>query len=53
MLLAFAKTVAEIAGVLKLSTKTVSTYRARILEKMHLQNNAQLMRYAVEKHLLQ
>lgn len=52
MLLAFAKTVAEIADALKLSTKTVSTYRARILEKMHLQNNAQLMRYVVENHLV-
>lgn len=53
MLLASGKTVAEIAGILRLSVKTISTYRTRILEKMHLQNNAQLMRYAVEKSLLQ
>ena len=53
MLLASAKTVAEIADALKLSAKTVSTYRSRILEKMHLLNNAQLMRYAVENHLMQ
>ncbi|MDO8465204.1 MAG: response regulator transcription factor [Gallionella sp.] len=53
MLLASAQTVAEIADTLKLSSKTVSTYRSRILEKMHLQNNAQLMRYAVDNHLMQ
>ena len=53
MLFASAKTVAEIADILKLSSKTVSTYRSRILEKMHLHNNAQLMRYAVDNHLMQ
>lgn len=49
--LASAKTVAEIAEALHLSSKTVSTYRSRILEKMHLRNNAELMRYAVDKRL--
>lgn len=53
MLLASAKTVAEIAETLALSGKTISTYRSRILEKMHLRNNAELMRYAVDKHLMQ
>ena len=53
MLFASAKTVTEIADTLKLSSKTVSTYRSRILEKMHLLNNAQLMRYAVDNQLLQ
>jgi DNA-binding NarL/FixJ family response regulator len=53
LLMASAKTVAEIADSLRLSTKTISTYRSRILEKMHLRNNAELMRYAVDKHLLQ
>ena len=53
MLLASAKTVAEIAESLALSGKTISTYRSRILEKMHLRNNAELMRYAVDKNLLQ
>jgi len=52
LLLASAKTVAEIAGILKLSVKTISTYRSRILEKMHLQNNAELMRYSVDKNLV-
>ena len=53
LLLASAQTVAEIADTLKLSSKTISTYRSRILDKMHLQNNAQLMRYAVDNNLLQ
>lgn len=51
-LLASAKTVTEIAETLNLSGKTVSTYRARILEKMNLRNNAELMQYAVEKKLV-
>lgn len=53
MLLASAKTVAEIADILKLSPKTISTYRGRILEKMHLKNNAELMLYTVDKQLIQ
>lgn len=52
LLLASAKTVSEIADILGLSVKTVSTYRSRTLEKMQLRNNAELMRYAVEKHLV-
>lgn len=51
LLLAAAKTVSEIADALALSAKTISTYRSRILEKMHLRNNAELMHYAIEKHL--
>jgi DNA-binding NarL/FixJ family response regulator len=53
LLLASAKTVSEIADTLGLSVKTVSTYRSRTLEKMQLRNNAELMRYAVEKHLVE
>jgi len=49
--LASAKTVTDIAGDLGLSVKTVSTYRKRILEKMRLRNNFELMHYAIEKHL--
>jgi two-component system invasion response regulator UvrY len=52
LLLASAKTVTEIADALALSVKTVSTYRTRILDKMHLSNNAELMRYAVDHHLV-
>ena len=39
-------TVTQIAGELALSTKTVSTYRKRILEKMAVATNADLVRYA-------
>lgn len=46
------RTVSEIAEELSLSVKTVSTYRARLLEKMGLENNAQLMRYAVDHDLV-
>jgi len=46
------KTVTEIAGLLHLSTKTVSTYRRHILEKMGMQSNAELIRYAIENRLV-
>jgi two-component system, NarL family, invasion response regulator UvrY len=46
------KTVSQIADDLALSVKTVSTYRTRILEKMRLQNNAQLIHYAVQNGLV-
>jgi len=45
-LLGSGRTVKEIAGSLQLSPKTVSTYRMRVLEKMHASNNADLVRYA-------
>ena len=47
------KTVSQVAESLALSVKTVSTYRARILEKMHLQNNAELIHYAVQNGLVE
>ena len=53
MLLASAKTVTDIANDLCLSVKTVSTYRTRVLEKMHLRNNSELMHYANENNLVQ
>ena len=43
--------VTEIAGRLSLSAKTVSTYRCRLLEKLRLTNNAQLIKYALEQQL--
>ena len=46
------RTVTEIAEELRLSVKTVSTYRARILEKMSLRTSAELVRYAVAHHLV-
>jgi len=51
-LLASGKTVTEIAYQLSLSANTVSTYRSRILEKMNLHSNSELIRYALEQKLL-
>ena len=48
-LLASGKTVSEIAETMNLGVTTVSTYRARILEKLHIKNNAELMHYAVQQ----
>lgn len=51
-MIASGKTVSQIAEEVSLSVKTVSTYRARILEKMRMKTNAQLTRYAIEKNLV-
>ena len=51
LLIAAGKTVSEIAEEIALSIKTVSTYRARILEKMNLKNNAELMRYVIQNRI--
>jgi two-component system, NarL family, invasion response regulator UvrY len=45
-------TVSEIAAELSLSVKTVSTYRARILEKTRMRTNAELMRYVITHGLV-
>lgn len=50
--IASGKTVSEIAAALSLSVNTISTYRSRILEKMNMQNNAELTLYAIENKLL-
>jgi two-component system, NarL family, invasion response regulator UvrY len=50
-LIASGKSLGDVADALKLSPKTVSVYRARLLEKMKLKNNAELTHYAV-KHKL-
>lgn len=52
LLLASGKTVTEAAEDLRLSVKTISTYRANLLEKMNMKNNAQITFYAVEKDLI-
>ncbi|MGH7809796.1 MAG: response regulator transcription factor, partial [Candidatus Binatia bacterium] len=46
------KTVGEIARELCLSEKTISTHRARILEKMEMKTNAQLTYYAIHNDLV-
>jgi DNA-binding NarL/FixJ family response regulator len=43
--------VSEIGELLHLSVKTVSTYRTRVLEKMGMKGNADLMRYCIENGL--
>jgi DNA-binding NarL/FixJ family response regulator len=50
--IASGKTVGQIAEELHLSVTTVSTYRARILEKMHMSTTAELMHYALRNHLV-
>ena len=47
-----AKSVSEIAERLHLSVKTVSTYRTRILEKLSLSSNAEIIQYAVRSGLV-
>jgi two-component system invasion response regulator UvrY len=51
-LLASGKSISGIAEQLTLSITTVSTYRARILEKMQMHSNAEMTRYALEKGLI-
>ena len=52
-MMASGKTLAEIAEILSLSAKTVSTYRTRLLEKMDLKTNAEIIRYAIENGLIE
>ncbi|MEP6573429.1 MAG: response regulator transcription factor [Gemmatimonadota bacterium] len=49
--IASGQSVSEIANDLSLSVKTVSTYRARILQKMEMRHNGELTRYALEHNL--
>ncbi len=51
-LIASGKQVSQIAGEMFISVKTVSTYRSRILAKMNMANNAELMRYAIKNNLI-
>lgn len=51
-MIAKGRTVSEIAEELALSVKTISTYRTRVLEKMHMANNAQLTYYAIQNRLV-
>lgn len=51
-LLGQGKSASEISDELALSVKTVSTYRARLLEKLKLKTTADLIRYTIEHHLL-
>ena len=51
-MIASGKTVKEIAKELYLSVKTISTHRARILEKMKMKTNAELTHYAIKNRLV-
>jgi two-component system invasion response regulator UvrY len=51
-MIASGKTMQEIGKELFLSVRTVSTYRARILEKMNMNTNAEIIRYAVDHNLI-
>ena len=52
-LIASGRIVSQIARELALSVKTISTYRSRILQKMGLRNNAELMHYAMQHQLVE
>jgi DNA-binding NarL/FixJ family response regulator len=51
-IIAAGKTVKQIAEELSLSIKTVSTYRGRIMEKMKMKTNAELIHYAIKHEIL-
>jgi DNA-binding NarL/FixJ family response regulator len=51
-LFASGKTLTEVSQTLCVSVKTISTHRARILEKMGMRNNAELIRYAIQNKLV-
>ena len=51
-MIASGNTPSKIASTLNLSVKTISSYRYRILQKMRMQNNTELSRYALENQLL-
>jgi DNA-binding NarL/FixJ family response regulator len=52
-MIASGRPVKEIAILLSLSVKTISTHRARILEKMNMKNSAQLTHYAIKHNLVE
>jgi DNA-binding NarL/FixJ family response regulator len=52
-MLATGRKLTEIADALNLSEKTITTYRTRILEKLHLHTNAELVHYAIDHKLIE
>jgi DNA-binding NarL/FixJ family response regulator len=52
LLIAKGLSISEIAERLSLSVTTISTYRARVIEKMKLKSNADLIIYAIENKLI-
>lgn len=51
-LIAAGKSVSEIAALFHLSATTISTYRSRILKKMHMKTNADIIQYAITQRLI-
>lgn len=51
-MIALGKTIKDISEEINLSPKTVSTYRSRIFEKMTIKTNEELIRYAINNHLI-
>ena len=51
-LLASSKTVSQVAEILSVALTTVSTHRSRIMEKLHLNTNSDLTRYAIAHHII-
>jgi two-component system invasion response regulator UvrY len=52
-MIASGKTVGQIADELHLSITSISTYRARVLEKMNMATSAELVHYALQNHLVE
>ena len=53
VMIASGKGISRIADEMSLSVKTVGTYRTRILEKLNVANNAEIMRYAMQHKLIE
>ena len=53
VMIASGKPVSQIADELTLSVKTISTYRARILDKVQMKSNAEITRYAIKHGLVE
>jgi DNA-binding NarL/FixJ family response regulator len=51
-MIAAGKTIKQIAEALFLNARTISTYRSRILEKMQMKTNAELIHYAIKHQIL-
>jgi two-component system, NarL family, invasion response regulator UvrY len=45
------KSISEIGDILSLNVNTISTYRSRIMEKMNIRTNADLVKYSMENKL--
>lgn len=52
-LIASGKNLTDVARQMSISVKTVSVYRARVLQKMRLKNNAELMHYAIKNQIVE